>query len=196
MKKTEKNRKNKRILIAGIAATGVAVLCIVLAILSARTKINPPINKLPDDYSLEDAKSDGYVIYENQDISQGQEKWDKFLKTSQAGKPCAVRLVFSEKNAKLKIYDLSYNGKEYTLKFMEKDKLVSETYLYLLKSEEIPPIASISSIEKRIIYFLADDPNLTWKQAYQSTMNEQVSGTKAYRYFRVYCNSIYKPAEN
>ncbi len=195
MKRNKKSSKNK-IAILCIVAVAITVFCVVLALMSARTKISPPINRLPDDYSLEDAKNDGYVIYENTDISQGQEKWDKFLKSSETGKPCAVRLVFAEKNEKIKIYDLSYNGKEYTLKFEENGKLISETYLYLLKSEEIPPIISISPIEKRVIYFLADDPNLTWKQAYQSTINEQISGTKAYRYFRVYCNSIYKSTEN
>jgi oligoribonuclease NrnB/cAMP/cGMP phosphodiesterase (DHH superfamily) len=100
------------------------------------------------------------------------------------------------KNEKLEIYDLSYNGKEYTLKFEKKGELVSETYRYLLKSEVKPPIESISTIEKRVIYFLADEPDLTWTQAVQSSMNEELNGTKAYRYFRVYCDSIYKPAEN
>ena len=195
MKRNKKNKKNKRLFMLGGIVAGIAILCIVIAILNSRTTINPAIEKLPDDYSVEDAKKDGSVIYENKDISYGQDRWDKFIKASEAGKPCAIRLVFEEGN-KLEIYDLSYNGKEYTLKFMENGKLVSETYLYLLKSEEIPPIPSLSTIEKRIIYFLADEPNLTWSKVVQSSLEEDLNGTKAYRYFRVYCNSIYKSTEN
>ena len=189
-------KKNIFAIIAGVLCAGIAIMIIILAVSSGRTKINPPITKLPDDYSLSDAKKDGYMILENSDITQGQEKWDKFLKTSESGRACAIRIVFSDANEKLEIYDLSYNGKEYTLKFAKKGELVSETYSYLLKSEVKPPIESISTIEKRVIYFLADKPDLTWTQAVQSSMNEQLNGTKAYRYFRVYCDSIYKSAEN
>ena len=189
-------KKHLFAMIAGVLGAGIAIMILILAISSGRTKINPPITKLPEDYSLSDAKKDGYMILENSDITQGQEKWDKFLSASQSGKSCAIRIVFSGSNEKLEIYDLSYNGKEYTLKFAKKGELVSETYAYLLKSEVKPPIESISTIEKRVIYFLADEPNLTWTQAVQSSMNEELNGTKAYRYFRVYCDSIYKPAEN
>ena len=186
MKNKRKNKKNNHLMIVGITVAGIAVIGIILAILFS----NPSLDKLPEDYSVEDAKKDGCIVYENVDISYGQEKWDKFLKSVESGKSCAVRLVFSSTNAKLKICDLSYNGKEYTLEFMENGNLVSETYRYLLKSEREP--IRESNIERRIIYFLADDQDLMWEKAREP----RPDGTYAYRHFRVYSKTIYKSAEN
>ena len=186
MKNKRKNKKNNHLMIVGLAAAGTAVICIVFAILFS----NPSLDKLPEDYSVEDAQKDGYVVYENIDISYGQEKWDKFLKSVDSGKSCSVRLVFSSTNAKLKICDLSFDGKEYTLEFMEDGKLVSESYRYLLKSEKEP--IGESKIDRRIIYFLADEQDLTWEKACEP----RPDGTYAYRHFRVYCNTIYKSSEN
>ena len=205
MKKNRRNRKNKNAIILGGITAAIIVIGIVFAVLSGRMTINPSIDRLPDDYSLEDAKKDGCVIYDvknfsqsnsTMEISHGQKKWDSFIKSTQFKIPCAVRLVLNEGNEKLTIYDLSYDGKDYELKFVKYGKLVSETYRYLLKSDEVPPIPSISTLEKRVIYFLADDPDLTWTAAVQSSQKEEVEGTKAYRYFRVYSKSFYKSIEN
>ena len=37
-----------------------------------------PLSKLPSDYSLEQAKADGCVVYEDLDVTQGQEQFAGF----------------------------------------------------------------------------------------------------------------------
>lgn len=53
------------------------------------------LEELPDDYTVEQAKEDGCVIYENGDITYGQEIWDAFVETVSAQKEASsVRLGF------------------------------------------------------------------------------------------------------
>ena len=38
-----------------------------------------PYAEIPGDYSLENAKNDNLVVFEDGDITSGQEAWDKFI---------------------------------------------------------------------------------------------------------------------
>ena len=52
-----------------------------------------PLSKLPSDYSLEQAKADGCVVYEDLDVTQGQEQFAGFAERAARGETCAVRLA-------------------------------------------------------------------------------------------------------
>ncbi len=51
------------------------------------------LEELPADYSLEQAKADGCVTFENGDVTQGREVFEAFYNTARSDKAEAVRLV-------------------------------------------------------------------------------------------------------
>ena len=168
-------------------------------------KIKPSLQKLPENYTLEDAKNDGCIVYEDLDITSGQEAWDEFLASAEAKKSCAVRLYFydtldpslyndehyaelAKDYPKIDICDLSYHRGKFTLTKYENGELTKEEYAYLLYSEDEPLLPSLSGYSKRIVYFLSDTPDITWMQAVSSSNPN--AENESYRYERVYCNYI------
>ena len=81
-------------------AIALAIIAIMLSVSSCSTseivKISPdyiPYGEVPADYTLGQAKADGCVVFEDGDITSGQELWDDFVRLSDDGMPCVIRLV-------------------------------------------------------------------------------------------------------
>lgn len=139
-----------------------------------------PLESLPADYSLEQAKEDGCVVYESSDITSGQEIWDKFIKAVNAGKEATVRLGFYYtldpskcdpeyyESAKddypiLFIRDLTFDGTSYTIRGYEDGKENVKTYKYLMKYEgqaETPD----ATYDSYVRYVLTNNDTVTWEQ--------------------------------
>ena len=75
---------------------------LIIAVLSAlmltaagcgQTAAITPLEDLPADYSLEQAKEDGCVVHENGDVTQGQEAFEAFRSAAGEGKTAGVRLA-------------------------------------------------------------------------------------------------------
>lgn len=181
------------------------LLTSVLLTSCSNTQPEPSLEKLPEDYTLEAAKTDGCIVYEDLDITAGQEQWDAFCENVAKGKASPIRLYFydtldpalykdehyaelAKDYPKIDVYDLSYDHKHFTLKKLENGKIVEEEYAYLLRSEDESLLPSVSGYKKRIVYFLSDTPDITWMQAVAST--NPTSQTEPYRFQRVYCDYI------
>jgi hypothetical protein len=148
--------------------------------------------KVPGDYSLEQAKADGCVVYEDGNISSGQEIWDTFAKKCESGKKASVRLGFyytlSEKNISQELYeeskdkypvlfiqDLSYNGKDYTL--LQKDDndpnvILPSKYRYMRRYAGSPENES-ATFSSYLYYVLVNDDTVTWEQIGQSIFSSR-----------------------
>lgn len=89
-------------------------------------------SKLPANYTLKNAKTDGCVVFENLFLTSGEDKWSKFLKISQSGQAANVRIAKyyskGEKSSSLDLIDLSYDGSIYSIN--EKDGAYKQ-YKYL-----------------------------------------------------------------
>ena len=139
-----------------------------------------PYAEIPEDYSLESAKNDNLVVFENRDITSGQEAWDKFIDITEQGKSYAVRLAFyytldgqgitpaHEQYEELKndyphlfIQDLIFNGRIYTLYFVEDGKEYRLNYKYLKRFVEASTIR----------YVLVNDKEVTWEQIGSSMLS-------------------------
>lgn len=140
-----------------------------------------PLEELPDNYSLEQAKKDGCVTHENGDITQGKEIFEAFFNTTKSGKTDEVRLAFyytpddpsgyapeyyeSVKNDYpcLYIQDLSFDGQQYTIHWYEDGKEIIRNYSYIMKYEgqAESPTASYKSY---IRYVLTNDDKVTWQK--------------------------------
>ncbi len=170
----------------------------------SEVKLEPSLRELPENYTLAEAKTDGCVVYEELDITAGQEQWDAFLSSVEDKKSCTVRLYFYDTlnpehytedhyqelmkdYPKIDIFDLSYHRKKFILTKIVDGEIVEEEYAYLLRSEDEPLLPSVSGYSKRIVYFLSDTPDITWMQAVASS---NPNAETEYRYERVYCDYV------
>ena len=162
------------------------ILCLLL-LSSCGTSIkhtinDVPYNEIPQNYSLEEAKNDGLVVYEDYDITSGQAIWDKFIAETNKGNSCEIRLMFYytmdgqgitpeyEKYEEVKddypgfyIQDLSFDGKVYKLYWSEEGQEYSREYTHLNRSED----------SSAIRYFLAHDKDVTWEQIVHGMFSSQ-----------------------
>ena len=140
-----------------------------------------PYKEIPPDYSLESAKSDNLVVYENGNITSGQSVWDAFVEKTESRKPGVVRLGFyytlgepsryspehyeeiKDDYPVLYIMDLIFDGSTYTLYSIEDGEEYNFQYRYLkLFTEDSPPESAIYT--KRKMYILVNDNEVTWEQ--------------------------------
>lgn len=163
--------------------------------------------QLPENYNLDDAKSENCVVFEDGDITYGQSSWDDFITATDNGKPSTVTLAFyytlgepsrysEEYYEEIKddypvfyIKDLSFDGKKYNIEGFEDGKLISKEYKYLLKYEGRPNSAT-AIFSKYTYYVLVDDNTVTWS-AIEHGMVSSKSGDWI-DHSTVYSDLVYK----
>jgi hypothetical protein len=141
-------------------------------------------DELPQNYLLENAKNDGLVVYEDYDITAGQSVWDDFIAKTENGDSCEIRLMFyytmdgqgitpeHEQYEEIKddypgyyIQDLVFDGRIYTLYWVEEEKEYAHEYKYLKRFDDKSP--------SLVRYVLVNDDNITWEQIVQSGFSSQ-----------------------
>lgn len=165
-----------------------------------------PYEKLPDDYTLEQAKADGCVTFEDIDITSGQEVWDAFVASSKEGRPSFVRLAYyytlgdpsgydpsyyeEIKNdyPMLFIQDLTYDGEQYRLYSVEKGKERIQEYKFLLRYLDVAnPEATYTECDT---YVLINEDTYSWEELrfsrYSSSWEDHID------YRPVYWKHVYK----
>ena len=188
------------------------IICAVFFILTSCTKENSPIadympyNNIPDNYSLDDAKNDNCVVYENSQITSGQSVWDNFVAQTEEKTPCFVRLAFyytlgdperydpayyeeiQDDYPVLYIQDLTFDGKRYNLYSVEDGQEYSYTYKYLKKFEG-KPSSSTAIYSDYIYYVLVNDESVTWEQIehgmFSSRFGDWIDHKKVYSYMNL-----------
>ena len=87
------------------------------------------INDLPTSYTLEDAKLDGCVVFEDLILMSGESNWNKFFDLSQSDQEATIRIVsYYSDDSLFYIKDLSFDGSYYYVS--EKD-VETKQYKYL-----------------------------------------------------------------
>ena len=134
-----------------------ALLCLIL-LSGCGGKPEPiPLEELPQDYSLEQAKADGCLVTEDGTVTSGRESWEDFLEAVAAGKAASVRLCgyftldslgvssrydpeyyASIKNdyPKMSLEDLSYDGEGFTSVFYQEGERCEWNYSLLRRFEQ------------------------------------------------------------
>lgn len=168
------------------------ILLIFFFILTACSKniADVSLTQLPENYSLEDAKSDDCVVFENSDITYGQTKWDKFIQEAEDGKTSTVRLAFhftlgdpsryskelyeemKDDYPSLHVMDLSFDGKKYIIEIVEDGRLVSKEYQYLMKYEGRTR-SGTATFSEYTYYVLVDDNTVTWDDIEHGMISSQ-----------------------
>jgi len=164
------------------------IAILILLLVTACNNINGvanayiPYSEIPENYSLNDAKSDNLVVFEDGNITSGQAVWDDFLKITEQGKSYVVRLAFyytlsgvgitpeHEQYEELKndyprlhIQDLTFDGRIYMLYYVEEKKEYKFSYKYLKRFVEASPRETVPYRET-IRYVLVNDKEVTWEQ--------------------------------
>ena len=165
-----------------------AAICCAFVLCSCASKTKyVPLEKIPDAYTLEDAEEDGCVIFNDGDISAGQTRWDEFLAEVDSGKKATVRLVFyytlgdileyapeyyesvKDEYPKMYVQDLSYNGEEYTVRWLEENEIL-RTYKYLMRYEG-EPTSQWATFERYVRYVLVNDNTVTWEDIWRGMVS-------------------------
>lgn len=177
------------------AALILSLVCITLAGCNGSTDAGKTeevsLEELPDDYTIEQAKEDGCVIYEDGDITCGQEIWDAFAETASAkNKASSVRLGFyytlddpsrydpdyyesiKDDYPWLFILDLNYDGTTYTLKWLEDGEEIIRTYQYLMRYEGDAERPN-GRYDSYVRYVLTNDDSITWEDILRGAVSSQ-----------------------
>ncbi len=200
------------ILLAVLACIVVAV-CFLTNPKSAKNPLKVPelnmiaLEKLPADYSLEQAKKDGCVVMENGDVTCGQETWEEFYKTTQKGKAASVRCVsyyslrepehydaeyyeeIKDTYPRMYVFDVTYDGVTYRTYHFEEGKENVYEYPYLMRYEWTPDSPN-ATFDYMIRYVATDDNQVTWDDIYRGMLSSY-SHTYVPRHETVYTDCIY-----
>lgn len=160
------------------------VVC--LALLTAcghETVAYVPLEQIPEGYTVEQAEAAGCVVHENSDIRSGQEHWDHFLKEVEKGKPVTVRIAnyhvlldpsrygaeyyesIKDDYPLLYLTDITYDGTQYTVRWLEEGTEYVRTYQYLMRYEGEAP-GENTSFDTYLRYVLTNDNTVTWEDIF------------------------------
>ena len=165
-----------------------------------------PSEKIPPDYSLENAKNDGLVVHENGNITSGQSTWDLFLEKTENNEPYIVRLAFyytlENQNISPELYeeikddypvlyiqDLIFDGKTYTLYSVEDGEEYITQFKYLIQLTDASPPTTATFI-KREMYVLVNNDEVTWEQIQHGMISSRFDDYIGHRI--VYSKYTYK----
>lgn len=151
-----------------------------------------PLEKLPEIYSAEQAGQDGCFVSEDGVAKENKEVFQQFAQDVANGTPGFIRLVnwhYGE-DAQWSAMDLSFDGREYTLEWLEDGQRLTRTYGYLkhYTGEKERENMAYDYFEH---YVLVNDPDVTWEQIFEGLISSQLG---AYiEHWTVYSDYVYSP---
>lgn len=148
------------------------------------------LKNISQDYTLEDAKIDGCVCFDNGDITEGQKIWDEFVNTTNKQEDATVRLAFyysldeeqcdpeyyesvKDEYPVLYIQELTYKDDSYTIRWFEEGEEIKKTYKYLMKYEGEPE-SETALYESYLRYVLTNDNTVTWERIWRSLASSRL----------------------
>ncbi len=166
------------------------LVCLLCAGCGVKEKTLTPLEALPEDYSLEQAKADGCVVHEDGDVSAGQEAWEEFVSDAAAGKSAGVRLYDyytldpescspeyyeAEKDNYPHIFvrDLSFDGEKYSLRWLEDGREYVREYEYMLRYEDEAE-SETALYSSYVRYVLTHDETVTWEDIFRGMVSSQL----------------------
>ena len=148
------------------------------------------LKNISEDYTLEDARIDGCVCFDNGDITEGQKIWDDFVGATNTQEEAIVRLAFyysldeeqcdpeyyesvKDEYPMLYIQELTYKDDSYTIRWFEEGEEIKKTYKYLMKYEGQPE-SETALYESYLRYVLTNDNTVTWEQIWKGLISSQL----------------------
>ena len=179
----------------------------ILLLSTCAKPVKVSLDPLPSGYTLEDAKADGCVVFEDIDITEGQAVWDAFVKAAKKGETAAVRLAYyytlgdpsryapelyeemKSEYPKLFLVDLSCDGGVYTVTDYSDAQPASKEYRYLVKYEGEPKSKS-ATYSHYTYWVLVNDNTVTWEEIESGMASSQFGAGIDHR--TVYFDLVFK----
>ena len=132
-----------------------------------------PLDELPNNYSLAQAKKDGCAVFEDGRMVSGQGMWDSFVEASSHGKAAEVRLCrYESRENGIYFHDLSYDGEAYTVRAYENGRDLVETYPYMMYYAGRAEAAN-AQYSSYVRYVMTKDNSVTWEEIEAGRMSSQ-----------------------
>ena len=168
---------------------------------------------------LETVKTDGFVVMENSDVTQGKEIWEEFYKKTETGEPCSVRIAHyytldesktqSEGYLSMKddypalyLNELIYDGEQFLYRpihisgdgdylayCIEGYESPERVWKYLMHYTGEAPSQS-AKFSRYDRYVLVDDDTITWDQIWSGMLSSQYGAS--IQHDQVYCEYTWK----
>lgn len=147
-------------------------------------------SKRSDPDALDKAVESGYVVHVDGDVTNGQEIWEAFVNDTFQGKTASVQLAeyytlneescseeyyeaYQEDYPVLFLFDLTFDGSTYTLKWKEGDKEYIRQFQYLMYyTGEAPTVHATYDTYSR--YVLTNDNKVTWEELQKGMFSSQL----------------------
>lgn len=166
------------------------LLAVIFTACGKNIPLETPLEDLPTDFSLNDAKKSGCVVHEDGDISAGEDIWEEFLDKVENKEPAKVRLAdyytLDEEKCDPEYYesvkddypvlylkDLTYDGESFCIRSIEDGEEYVENYKYLKKMIDEPESDTAEFILS-VRYVLVDDETVTWDDIFQGLISSQL----------------------
>ena len=119
-----------------------------------------PLEELPASYSMEQAAADHVVTMRDGHALDNQHVWQSFVANAAAGQSVSVRCMRVDSGSgQLQFYDVSFDGFQYTVRWMENGHAQTLSFKHLLRFQ-----GDFYSDPKAIDrYVLTMDDDVTWE---------------------------------
>lgn len=148
-----------------------------------------PYEKIPADYSLDDAKKDKCVVFEDSKLTAGEEEWEAFIEKADSGKKAFIRIAqystLDNQNISEELYneikedypvlylsDLSYDGKNYITYTKENGEEYKGEYPFLMHYTGDLPSGAVS--KEYEYYILTHDESLSMEEIQHSLFSSSL----------------------
>jgi hypothetical protein len=165
------------------------------------------LKDVADNYSLEDAKCDGYVVIEDGSVTCGEDIWQNFVDLSAEKIPCKVRIVhyytlgdpshydptyyesIKDDYPRMYILELVYKGETFCVSHYEEETLYQSEYKYLMRYEGKAETHN-ATYTSYVRYVLVNDDKVTWNNIMHGMLSSQFGDNIPHR--NIYTDLVYK----
>ena len=133
-----------------------------------------PLENLPELYSGEQAMIDGCLVTRDGEVSENLAVLKDFIETTSRGEPAFIRIVnwYYGEESHYTAEDLTYDGSQYILEWIEDGRRQSRSYRYLkhFSGEKERENIAYDAYEH---YVLVNDNSVSWQQIWESLISSQ-----------------------
>ena len=165
------------------------------------------LKDVADNYSLEVAKRDGYVVIEDGSVTCGEDIWQNFVDLSAEKTPCRSRVVhyytigdpsrydptyyesIKDDYPKMYILELVYNGETFCVSHYEEEKLYQSEYKYLMRYEGKAETRD-ATYTSYLKYVLVNNDEVTWNDIMHGMLSSKLGDSIPHR--QIYIDLVYK----
>lgn len=157
---------------------------------------------LEKNYTLEDVKKDGCVVFEDSQLTSGEEQWLRFVDMTKKSKPASIRMAYyysleeqkghvsdelyeemKDEYPRLYFKDLTFDGKKFTTYSVEDGKEYIDKYAYL--NHYTGDARKGAAFSRYDSYILVNNQDVTYqeleKSLYSSNSNDWIEHKSIYK---------------